>query len=93
MASKQYGGKAPDYGDRGPSIVATGAVMMALSTVAVLVRFWSRMVATRAKFWWDDAALLATLVSFPSCLKSCYHLANCILMKKTRFFQTPTLPP
>lgn len=56
----------PNYDTRAPGIVACAVVMIIASSLAVILRFWSRAVAARLKFWWDDWAMLATLVDeFP----------------------------
>ncbi|KJZ75224.1 hypothetical protein HIM_05418 [Hirsutella minnesotensis 3608] len=51
----------PNYDDRGPGIVACAVVAMAVSTIVVILRFWSRVVAASLIFWWDDWAMLLTL--------------------------------
>jgi len=48
--------------DRGPSIVAVAGLGIALPTVAVALRFWSRTVASTLVHWWDDWAILLTVV-------------------------------
>jgi hypothetical protein len=49
--------------NQGRSILATIYVFLVLSTLAVALRFWSRHVAHRAGFWWDDWVVLIALVS------------------------------
>ncbi|KND88123.1 hypothetical protein TOPH_07233 [Tolypocladium ophioglossoides CBS 100239] len=51
----------PNYADRGSGIVDCAIVAMVLSTLVVMVRFWSRAVTTSLLFWWDDWAMLLTL--------------------------------
>ena len=46
--------------DDGPMLRRLAIAMTVLSTLSIALRFWSRAVATRTKFWWDDwLALLA----------------------------------
>ena len=49
--------------DRGPEINGYGIAMIVLSIIAVALRFWSRYLAKKAGFWWDDWFALAALVS------------------------------
>ena len=49
--------------DRGPQINAVNYAFLVITTVAVLLRFWGRMVALKASFWWDDWLSLTALVS------------------------------
>lgn len=48
--------------DRGPSVVAVASICLAVSTTAVALRFWSRAVASTLIFWWDDWAMLLTIL-------------------------------
>lgn len=48
---------------RSEGIVVCGVVMITVSTLAVILRFWSRALTTSLVFWWDDWAILFTLVS------------------------------
>ncbi|KAK0716602.1 hypothetical protein B0T21DRAFT_64384 [Apiosordaria backusii] len=48
--------------DRGPSVVAVAVVGITVSTLAVAMRFWSRLVASTLVWWWDDWAMLGTLL-------------------------------
>ncbi|KAI0908382.1 hypothetical protein F4823DRAFT_640177 [Ustulina deusta] len=52
--------RLPD--DRAPGLVACCIASIVFSTVAVVLRLWSRGVITSLAFWWDDAAILVTLV-------------------------------
>ncbi|KAF2792075.1 hypothetical protein K505DRAFT_58521 [Melanomma pulvis-pyrius CBS 109.77] len=54
--------KAPDYSDRGPNIIACAVILLIVPSVAVIIRLWSRTVASRSRFWWDDFWLLITLL-------------------------------
>jgi len=52
---------------RRPEIVAVAAVGIAISSIAVILRFYARYQAHSAarisvRFWWDDWALLVTLL-------------------------------
>ena len=49
--------------DKGPQVNAVSYSFLVLSTIAVLLRFWGRMVAHKAGFWWDDWLSLVALVS------------------------------
>lgn len=49
-------------GDRGPGIVAVAVVGMTVSTIAVVLRFWSRATTAKLRFWWDDWLILATII-------------------------------
>ncbi|KAH7303830.1 hypothetical protein B0I35DRAFT_446077 [Stachybotrys elegans] len=60
----------PNYESRGSSVVVCAVVMMTLSTLAVTMRFGSRIMLPSYYFWWDDWAVLATLAlshGFLSC--------------------------
>ena len=50
-----------------PRIIATSAVLITLSTIAVLLRFVARYLS-KAGLWWDDWTILMALV--------CYCLEN-----------------
>ncbi|KAH7320276.1 hypothetical protein B0I35DRAFT_233374 [Stachybotrys elegans] len=52
----------PDYSDRGPGVVACAVVGIVVATLAVLLRFWSRRIASSLYIWWDDWAIIATLL-------------------------------
>lgn len=52
----------PNYDTKGPNIVACAVVLIAAPSIAVCIRLWSRTVASRARFWWDDFWLLSTLL-------------------------------
>lgn len=43
--------------------VRTNIALMVLSAVAVMVRFWSRFVERKGRFWWDDWTCLLAAVS------------------------------
>jgi hypothetical protein len=53
----------PNYDTRAPEILACAIIMIVITTLAVILRFWSRAVVSNLEFWWDDWALLATMVS------------------------------
>ncbi|KAI9158001.1 Satratoxin biosynthesis SC15 cluster protein [Paramyrothecium foliicola] len=54
----------PRTGDLGPAIVGVAAASIGISTVAVVLRFWSRAGSTSLAFWWDDwLVLITTIVS------------------------------
>ena len=51
---------------RGEHLAAYTATFMALATLAIILRFWSRALPTdkrASRFWWDDWTALAGLVS------------------------------
>jgi hypothetical protein len=48
--------------DQGPKVVAVAAVLMVISTIAVILRFVARLLS-KAGLWWDDWCILAALVS------------------------------
>ncbi|KAI3341228.1 hypothetical protein F4824DRAFT_306560 [Ustulina deusta] len=52
--------RLPD--DRAPGLVACCIASIVFSTVAVVLRLWSRGVIVSLAFWCDDAAILVTLV-------------------------------
>jgi hypothetical protein len=47
--------------DRGPALIAVAVIGMAVSTLAVVMRFWSRAVASTLVHGLDDWAMLLTL--------------------------------
>ena len=51
-------------GDRGTPLVVYNAIFIAIPTICVILRFWSRAVSPRSekKFQWDDWVTLAALV-------------------------------
>ncbi|KAH8697265.1 hypothetical protein BGW36DRAFT_427231 [Talaromyces proteolyticus] len=51
-------------GDRAPEIIAVAVVGIAISTIAVVLRFIARSQARPGAlmFWWDDWTILATLI-------------------------------
>jgi len=57
----------PDYpgldvnANQGPKIIAVSAVLIAISTIAVILRFLSRMVS-KAGLWWDDWLIVGAMV-------------------------------
>ncbi|MCJ1474658.1 hypothetical protein MMC13_003318 [Lambiella insularis] len=54
--------------NQGPRIIAVSAVLIALSTVAVILRFVSRLVS-KAGLWWDDWVILAALlITWGACI-------------------------
>lgn len=59
----------PDYpgldlnANQGPKIIAVSAVLIAISTIAVILRFMSRMVS-KAGLWWDDWLIVAAMVRY-----------------------------
>lgn len=53
---------ATSAADRGPSVVAVAVVGIVVSTIAVIMRFWSRAVASTLVLWWDDWAMLITVL-------------------------------
>ncbi|GAW20837.1 hypothetical protein ANO14919_103490 [Xylariales sp. No.14919] len=52
----------PSSETRAPGIIACCIVSIVVPTIAVVLRLWSRGVVASLKFWWDDAAILATLI-------------------------------
>ena len=52
----------PNYANKGSGIISCAVVPILVPTLAVGIRFWSRAVVNAASFWWDDWAILATLV-------------------------------
>lgn len=59
----------PDYpgldlnANQGPKIIAVSAILIAISTIAVILRFMSRMVS-KAGLWWDDWLIVAAMVRY-----------------------------
>ena len=51
--------------DKGRQVVSISYAFLALSTIAVVLRFCGRLVGHKAGFWWDDWLSLASLVSLP----------------------------
>lgn len=49
---------------RGPDILAVSGTMIALSTIAVALRFYGRYVGLKSGLWWDDWLALAALVRY-----------------------------
>ncbi|KAF2796645.1 hypothetical protein K505DRAFT_373057 [Melanomma pulvis-pyrius CBS 109.77] len=59
-------------GDRAPGAVRLAGVFMALSVLAVGIRFWSRII-TKSRLWWDDwLALAALLLAIAQCVLTIY---------------------
>lgn len=52
----------PNYETRGPNIIACCVVLLVVPSIATFIRLWSRSVASRSRFWWDDFTLLLTLL-------------------------------
>lgn len=48
--------------DRASDVIIVAAVGITISTIAVVLRFWSRAVNAKLTFWWDDWIILATTV-------------------------------
>lgn len=46
---------------RGPGLAALCIVMMILSTLAVILRIWSRLTSKKQRFWWDDWCAIMSL--------------------------------
>ena len=59
---------------RGPEVLAVSGVMIALTTIAVSLRFWARFVVPRVQLWWDDWLSLTAVVrhSRPYCGRLLY---------------------
>ena len=57
----------PDYpgldinANQGPKIIAVSAILIIISTIAVILRFVSRMVS-KAGLWWDDWLIVGAMV-------------------------------
>ncbi|KAI8959047.1 hypothetical protein F5Y11DRAFT_17077 [Daldinia sp. FL1419] len=51
------------FEDRGPGVVACGVVGIVISTIAVAARFWSNAMTASLRLWWDDWAILTTMVA------------------------------
>ena len=47
---------------RGPGLAALCIVMIVLSTLAVILRIWSRLTSKKQRFWWDDWCAIMSLV-------------------------------
>lgn len=62
MASAASSLSAP--GDRSGSMIGTAIAFIVLSTVAVVLRFSSRVLAKKVGLWWDDWLGLAAWVCF-----------------------------
>jgi hypothetical protein len=60
----------PNYDSRGAAVVACAVVGITVSTVAVALRFGSRFVLHGSSLWWDDWAVLVTLI-FSNAFLSC----------------------
>ncbi len=56
------GTTAAREGDRGPAVVVVAAVSLVISSIAILLRFWSRSQTPSMSFWWDDYVLLVTTI-------------------------------
>lgn len=69
--------------DRGSQVNAVNYAFLVLSTIAVILRFWGRFVAHKARFWWDDWLSLAALVHLPHSTLS----SLCILTPLTLAFR------
>ena len=54
-----------DNETQAPEIIACAIAVIVIPTLAVIMRFWSRTAAGELGFWWDDWAILATLVTMP----------------------------
>ena len=46
---------------RGPQVIGADMALLALATIAVILRFISRHIS-KANFWWDDWVLAVALV-------------------------------
>lgn len=55
--------------NKGPRVVAAAVSVIVIQVVVVILRFWSRAILVRARFWWDDWMVLAALVSSAKCLE------------------------
>ena len=65
MSGFEVSSAASLEGTRVPEVIAVASVGMVLSTIAVVLRFISRSQTGRVSvdmFWWDDWAILATLI-------------------------------
>ena len=49
--------------DRTVQIIGITIAMIALSTLAVILRWWPRLLSKDVDFWWDDWTALGALVS------------------------------
>ena len=49
-------------GNKGARVTAVASVMIVLSVISVLFRFWSRLLAKKSGLWWDDWLALTALV-------------------------------
>lgn len=49
--------------DKSSEVLGATYAMLVITTLAVGLRFWSRHIATKAGFWWDDWCSLAAWVS------------------------------
>ena len=49
--------------NKGPRVVAATVSVIVIQVIVVILRFWSRAISTRARFWWDDWLVLAALVN------------------------------
>ena len=47
---------------QGSNVLAVAAVMISVSTIAVGLRVWSRLIGSEPGLWWDDWLSLAALV-------------------------------
>lgn len=52
----------PGREDKGPHVVAAAACAIVIQVIVLVLRFWSRALLTRTRFWWDDWMVFAALV-------------------------------
>lgn len=62
---------ADNVDDLAPALLIVYSTFLFLSTVAIIIRFWSRTVGFgERKYWWDDWTALLAWVRVSS--QSCY---------------------
>lgn len=50
-------------GDLGPAVLIVGAISLGLTTIALVLRLWSRArSSSKMDFWWDDWVLVTTTI-------------------------------
>ena len=61
----------PGREDKGSHVVAAAACAIVIQMIMLVLRFWSRALSTRTRFWWDDWMVLAALVRLYSSSEGC----------------------
>lgn len=63
---------------RGPMLYNLGIVMAILPTLAIILRFWARLITSKMSVWWDDWLALLAWVSLnvPKTIRGARRRAN-----------------